>query len=102
MDRKDAYRKKLEAQIDEWSATLQELRAKAKGVEADAKIELDQRFGELSTRLEGLKGTLRELERAGASAWDSLKQQVEHTKSEFVQALDRTGKSVEPTTTGRH
>ncbi len=101
MPRTDAYRRKLNAQIGEWSARLEQLQAKGKTLQADAKIEFDKRMNELRTKLTMMRHSLKEIEGAGADAWRSVKQRLENLKTEFSQALERTERHDRPVETAR-
>ena len=46
MDRDTLYREKAEAKLDEWSAELDKLKARARQEGADAALDLDKKFDE--------------------------------------------------------
>lgn len=70
---------KFKAQLDEWKADLDKLKARAKGASADARIEMQKRIDALDARVAEAGTKLDELSAAGADAWDGLKKNVEHT-----------------------
>ena len=47
MSEKQAYEKKLEAQLDAWSADIDKLKAKADKVGADTRLEIERRVKDL-------------------------------------------------------
>lgn len=73
MDKKDAYEQKLQAQLDEWSAEIDKLKARAKRAEADARLELDNEIESLEKQQRRAQEKLEELRSAGEDAWDDLK-----------------------------
>jgi uncharacterized protein YhaN len=77
MSRKDAYQKKLEAQLDEWKAEIEMLKAKAGTATAGARLEYEKALAELRERREMAKKKLDELRRASDDAWEDLKDGVE-------------------------
>ncbi|PTN35338.1 hypothetical protein [Desulfonatronum sp. SC1] len=76
-EKRDAYVQKLKAKIDEWNADIDELTAKADQAEADAKIKYQHELEELRTKRQELEGKVADLQSAGESAWEELKQGVE-------------------------
>ena len=64
---------KFKAQLDEWKADLDKLKARAKGASADARIEMQKRIDALDARVAEAGTKLDELSAAGADAWDGLK-----------------------------
>ncbi|MEX0960122.1 MAG: coiled coil domain-containing protein [Burkholderiales bacterium] len=73
MSDRDAYVQKMKAKIDEWSADLTRLEAKAETAKAEAKIEYHDQIGSLKKQREEAREKLRELERASEDAWESLR-----------------------------
>jgi uncharacterized coiled-coil DUF342 family protein len=78
MDKKrKAYQEKKEAQLREWAAKVDALRARADQVKAEAKIQYYEQIEGVQTRLRTAQHRLRELQQAGDEAWDTLKDGVE-------------------------
>jgi alpha-beta hydrolase superfamily lysophospholipase len=73
MGQKEAYQEKIEAQIKEWSAKLQELKAKAEKATADKKIELNKAIDDMRARKEAAQVKLEEIKGASAETWEKLK-----------------------------
>lgn len=84
---------KFKAQLDEWKADIDKLKARAKGASADAQIEMHKGINALEARVADAGTKLDELSAAGADAWDGLKKNVEHTwdglKTSMREALDK-------------
>lgn len=68
------YQEKAKAQLEEWEADLDKLRAKARQEEADDKINLEDKIRELEEKLEKGKARYNELKESGESAWESVKE----------------------------
>lgn len=75
-DRK-LYEQKMQAQIDEWQAEIDKLKAKASGASADAQLELNKQVDELQSKVDQGKDKLSELAAASDDAWESVKDGVE-------------------------
>jgi predicted nuclease with TOPRIM domain len=73
MGLKEAYQEKIDAQLREWAAKLDELKAKADQAGADAKIDIYQRVEALRPQLEAVQAKLVELEQAGSERWEQLR-----------------------------
>jgi len=73
MSKKQAYEKKLQAQLDEWSAQIDRLKAKADGKAADEQLEYYQRIEELESMKQSANKKLNELKKASDDAWEDVK-----------------------------
>lgn len=87
MSDKKAYEKKMQAQIDEWSAELDKLRAKAAQADADARIELNEKIDDASSKIDAANEKLSELKDAGDDAWEDLKTGMEGAWSSLGSAV---------------
>lgn len=87
MRMKEAYEKKLQAQLDEWGAEIDKLKAKADAAEADAKLEYYKEIEELQSMQEAASKKLDELKASGGDAWEDLKAGIDN-------AWDSLSKSV--------
>lgn len=86
---KDAYTEKLQAQIDQWTAEVEKLEAKARESKADAKIEIEENVGDAKKRLEAAKTKAREVRNASGEAWQELKAGTESAFESLKEAVDR-------------
>ena len=73
MSMKKAYQNKLQAQLDEWSAEIDKLKAKADRAEADAQLEYYKEIGELRSMQKEASSKLLELKNSSDDAWEDLK-----------------------------
>jgi uncharacterized protein YhaN len=77
MSMKESYQQKLQAQLDEWGAEIDKLKAKADKAEADAKLEYYEQIEDMRVKQETAKDKLAELTAASDDAWEDLKAGVE-------------------------
>ncbi len=93
MNDKQAYEKKLQARLDEWSAEIDHLKARAADLEADAQLEYNKRIEGLQSLQKDAANRLEELRKSSHDAWEDLKGGVDEawTKLEeaFLQAKSR-------------
>lgn len=77
MSMKEAYEKKIEAQLEEWKSEIDSMKAKADKADADARIEYYKQIDSLRLKQEAAKEKLNELKNAGGEAWEDLKAGIE-------------------------
>lgn len=82
MSKKEAYKQKVEAQVELAEAKLIELKAKAKNSAADVRIKYDQQINKIEQA-----ARLKELGEARKDAWEHLKEGVEHTWKKLSDAV---------------
>lgn len=94
MNERELYQKKMKAQLDEWKADVDKLRAKSSGASADAQLKLLKLLKELDVKIDEGKSRLDKLVDAGEdkwesskksfeSAWDSLKSSIKDATARF-------------------
>jgi len=72
MSKKDAYRQKIEAEIEEQKARLEVLKAQAKKKIAEGKVGAYEEIEKLESKLEDAKSTLKNLKDSGEEAWEKF------------------------------
>lgn len=87
MSQKQAYQEKMEAQLKEWGAKIDELKAKAEKAEADAKLEYHKRIDGLQAKRNAAEAKLAEVKASGEETWENLKEGVEGAWNEFKSAV---------------
>jgi len=87
MSTKEAYEKKLQAQLDEWGAEIDKLKAKADSAEADAQLEYQRKVDELRSMRESASAKLAELKAAGEDAWEEMKDGIDRAWNSLDTAL---------------
>jgi hypothetical protein len=87
MDDKKLYRQKKQAQLDEWNAQMEVLKAKSSGSSADLQIEMNKQIHQLDSKLDEGKRKLVELDEVDRDAWDSVKDGVENAWDSMKTAM---------------
>lgn len=87
MDKRNAYQEKLAAQLEEWSAQVALLKAKADKAGCEAKIEYNQITETLQRKHEEARTKLQELKGATDEAWEDLKEGTENAWTEVKTAI---------------
>jgi hypothetical protein len=72
----EAYKQKMEAQIKEWSARLEVLKAKAEKATAEAKLEMHAQAEKLKALEVSAQEHLAKLQASAAGTWDTVKADV--------------------------
>jgi chromosome segregation ATPase len=93
MNERALYRQKKQAQLDEWKAEVDVLKAKASKASAEAQLEMNRQIAALERELEETRAKLLGLAAASDDAWESIKGGVESAwdslKSAFSDAASR-------------
>lgn len=89
MSNREAYEQKLRAKLDEWQAEIDKLRAKARGAEADARIEREKEAERLEAKREEMRHKLKELREASDDAWDDLRDGAERAWKSFSDSFEK-------------
>lgn len=87
MSTKEAFQKKLQAQLDEWSAEIDKLKARADNAEADVQLEYYKHIENLRMNQEAAKTKLDGLTRASDESWNDLRAGVEKAWNVLSEAL---------------
>jgi len=87
MSDKQAYEKKLEAQIEEWNADIDKLKAQAKKASADAEADYEKEIDKLESRRDDMNDKLEELKSASEDAWEDVKDGAESAWSSMSDAV---------------
>jgi chromosome segregation ATPase len=77
MTDKELYQKKMQAQLDEWKADVDKLRARASRAGADTQLKMNEQIKALDSRIAEGKAKLSALSRAGEDAWESIRDGVD-------------------------
>jgi len=87
MEKRKAYEEKLQAQLDEWAAKIDTLKAKASKAEADAKVNYHETIEELEKKRADAKKRLQEFREASDDAWTELKSGLDKAWSNLGSAV---------------
>ncbi|MGP1676119.1 MAG: DUF2934 domain-containing protein [Burkholderiales bacterium] len=86
---KQAFQQTLEAQLKEWDAKLEQLRAKATDAKADIRAEFEVQLEALTAKQAVAQEKLRELRQHGEWAWEDLKHGADKAWKELREAIER-------------
>ena len=87
MSTREAYKQKIEAELELAQAKLAEFKAQAKISTADARIQHAKQVDEIEQRVGATKAKLKELCEASEDAWEQLKDGVESAWSTLSVAI---------------
>lgn len=87
MSMKEAYEKKLRAELDEWHAEIDGLKARADQAEADTQLKYYKHIEELRELQEAARKRLSELEASGDDAFDDLKAGLDSARHSLASAV---------------
>ena len=89
MDEKDLYIEKLNAQLKEWSASIDVLKAKADKANADLKIGYYKQLDDLKMKRDAARNKIDDLKTAGDDAWERVTTAVEKSWGDIKAAFDK-------------
>jgi chromosome segregation ATPase len=89
MDKRKSYEEKLEAELNEWSAKIDVLKAKAAKTKSDAEINFAEEIEKLEAGKESAKVKLQQLRDAGDDAWVDLKSGIDKAWSDLGSAISQ-------------
>ena len=89
MGKKEAYKQKIEAQLDEWKADIDKLKAKADKVKADARVNYTRHIEELKEKQAKARQKLKELEDAGEETWEGMKAGIDKARDELKSSFNK-------------
>ncbi|MBF0292905.1 MAG: coiled coil domain-containing protein [Nitrospinae bacterium] len=75
--KREAYEKKFDAQLSEWSAQIALLRAKADNAKADANLDYHKTIETLQRKRDEAAAKYHELKSSGDEAWEDVKKGAE-------------------------
>ncbi|MGA7306893.1 MAG: hypothetical protein WBW88_18615 [Rhodothermales bacterium] len=88
MTNKEAYQKKMEAQLNEWKADIDKLKAKADMQSVDMRREFQEQIRDLRSMQETAGRKLATLKEAGDDAWEDLKDGIDSAWASFGKKLN--------------
>ncbi|WP_020680563.1 hypothetical protein [Marinobacterium rhizophilum] len=87
MSMKEAYEKKMHAQLDEWDAEIRKLKARADKAQADGQLEYYKQIEDLRERQQRAQEKLDELRRASDTAWEDMRAGIESAWDSMAEAM---------------
>lgn len=95
MDSKQAYESKVKAQLDNFNAQIDQMKAKAAEANADAAIEYNKMIDDLTNKRDTAQAKLDEIGKASEDAWEDLKVGFESAwndlENAFKNAMNKFG-----------
>jgi len=95
MTGRNAYEDKLTAQVQEWNAKIEQLKARAAQADADARIKAQEKIRELEGARKAAEEQLNEMKASGEDRWEKLKKQADDAvatvEQKLSEALDKLG-----------
>ncbi|MCB2184312.1 MAG: coiled coil domain-containing protein [Desulfobulbaceae bacterium] len=89
MEKKEAYQKKMEAQLHEWQAKIDVLKAKAAQAQADRQIQYHEEIESLQQKQKHVREKLNELKSAGTEVWEDIRDALETAWIDLKASFDR-------------
>jgi uncharacterized protein YfiM (DUF2279 family) len=77
MENKKLYHQKKQAQLDEWKAKVDVLKAKASQMSSDVQLQMNEHIEILERKTEQATEKLSVLKNAGEDAWGSIKEGID-------------------------
>jgi hypothetical protein len=90
MDKKKVYQEKVEAQLKEWGAKIDDLKARAAKSKVELKTKYEKQVQDLRVKQEVVQKKLKEFRESGEEAWEGLKTGIEKSLDDLKGSLDRT------------
>lgn len=98
MSEQDLRKQKIQAQLDEWRAEIDRLKARARGASADAQLAMDEQITTLQRKIDDGKTALAALAEKGEEAWASFKRTAGDLWDETKAAYEEGVSGSEPKT----
>jgi chromosome segregation ATPase len=89
MDRREAYREKLDAQLKELKTKIDRLESRVSTLSAEAKAELSREIHDLRGRKMIVREKWNELQKSGGEAWDAMKEGMDRAVADLKESLER-------------
>ena len=87
MSTKEAYQQKVEAQLSEWKADIDKLKARADQANASAKAEFYEQIDQLKAKRDAVVEKSDELRSSSDEAWDDVKSGLELAKASLAESI---------------
>lgn len=87
MSKKEAFEKQFEAQLNEWKAEVDVLRAKANKADAEMRIKYHEQIDKLQAKEKEVRSRLSSLKHAGEESWQDLKKGLEEASDSLSKAF---------------
>jgi uncharacterized protein YhaN len=89
MENREEYQGKMEAQLGEWGAEIDKLKARADNAAADTRQGYYDQIEALRAKQAAMQAKLQELKAANEGAWGDLKEGVDRSWNEIKDAFNK-------------
>lgn len=89
MSQRDEYLSKLKAQLDQWNAEVTQWEAKAKGAQADVRIEYDKQLETFRRQRDQALEHMRKVQAATGDAWIDLVRGADDAWAKMKEAFEK-------------
>jgi uncharacterized coiled-coil DUF342 family protein len=96
METRELYKQKYEAQLHEWSAKIEVLKAQADKRTAEAKIDAKPHLDALNDKLAAAKAKLHEIAEATDDKMDEVMKDADHVWNDFKAAVEGAYDALKP------
>ena len=90
MDRRELYKQKAEAQMNEFSATLDVLKARADKLSAQSKLDMQPRMDAVNSKFEAAKAKFAKFADAADDKLDEVCKDIDDSWKDFKAAVEGT------------
>ena len=87
MNKKQVYQEKMQAQLDQFNAQIELLKAKSKNVGASSKLSYLDTLEDLKLKRDLAANKLQELRHSSDEAWEDLKEGADNAWQDFSSAI---------------
>jgi DNA-binding transcriptional regulator GbsR (MarR family) len=94
LENRKIYESNLEAQLAQWKAEIDVLKAKVKRAEVGAKVQYDQSIDTMQRKHDEAAKRLRNLKAASDDAWEGMKTSTEKVWTEFKALFQGSAKTL--------
>lgn len=85
---RELYRQKYEAQLREWNAKVDELRAHQSKLGAQARLDMQPQIESVRNRYETARTRFQDLGNAAEDTWDDVKRNAEDAWNDFKSSIE--------------
>lgn len=89
LEKKKAYQEKIDAQLKEWTAKIDALKAKADKTKSYAQLKYKEQIENLRMKQEAARGKFQELKDSGGEAWEEIKVGLDNALEDLKGAFNR-------------
>jgi hypothetical protein len=93
LENRKVYESSLEAQLAQWGAEIDVLKAKVRRAEVDAKVSYDQSIDTMQRKHDEAAKHLRNLKAASDEAWEGMKSSTDKVWTEFKALFQDSAKT---------